>query len=279
MRIKINIYCVISLLLVLSFLLSCVREEVVPYGNNGKSKLVVVGFISPGERINIYVGKSQPFGKNDYQLSDFMEASAMVTISNLHGQQQRLFLNSSGSSIYSCSQLDFPIMAGETYRLHVQSSIGEVIAETLVPKNAAIWKEAKLSGPQAYNYYTFSGSWQANNLGQDVDYGVNIMVPTVNISDRMNEGIAIVNDNYSVKREIFMAQANTINAVLLTRDKAFGAFSRKSDLTLEVIENLNSAGFTDIISGFKGLIPNAGNINGGLGVFGSYLKNVRAIRK
>lgn len=262
------------------FLSSCVREEVIPYDKDGKSKLVVIALISPGERINVYVGRSQPLGKIDYNLSDFNDPSAIVTISNTRGIKQNLSLNTNSLSVFSCAQLDFPIIPGETYTINVRSNLAdEVTAQTTVPKVGAIWKEANLSGPQEYSYYTFSGSWDIVNASSEVNYGVSLTSSGNNLSELINEGITLINGSYSVKKDVYLAQTNFLNAILLTKDKNFGEFSKKTDLTLAIIENLNSAAFTDVISGFKGVVPNAGNIKGGIGVFGSYLKDVRTIVK
>lgn len=95
----------------------------------------------------------------------------------------------------------------------------------------------------------------------------------------INEGINNLDNLYTVKRELYLPNPQSIEVNLLTKDKAFSEFSRKTDLILEVIENLRSAAFGDIISGFKWVLPNAGNINGGIGVFGSYLKNTKTVNK
>lgn len=258
---------------------ACLREEIVPYTNAGKSKIVVLGFITTGDKVNIYVGKSMPFGLPSYSPSDFEVKNAVVNIANENGLAQTLNLASATSSIYFCSQSDFAIMPGKTYTLKVNvPGYNETVASTTVPAIAAKWKTATLS-KQDEIYYLFSGTWNAPQNNADNEFGVSIITPNKNIIDRTNEGITQLNTLYSVKREVFLNNTNSVQAMLLTTDKAFNNFTRKADLTLNVIENLNSAAFTDIISGFKGVIPDAGNIKGGIGVFGSYLKVVKTLNK
>lgn len=267
------------LLLIAIFLTSCVREEIVPYQDKGqKSKLVIYGFLSPGEQITVFIGKSQPFGRSSYDAADFLEPNATVVITDENGRS--LSLSRSTASIYTGPQLDFPIEKGKTYYLKVSApSLEEITAQTTIPEFAAVWKNTTLSGPEDSYYYPFSGTWDAITNTEPINYGVSIALGNNNISDRSNEGITLLNRTYSVKRDVYLPNANSFKAILLTRDKSFGAFSRKADLNLDLIENLNNAAFTDIISGFKGVIPDAGNINNGIGVFGSYLKDVRTINK
>ncbi len=268
-----------ALCLILISLSSCIREEIIPLSRNGQSKIVVIGFLTPAPQIDIYVGRSQPFGKLDYQPIDFTEPNAVVKISNEYGSVKVLNSNSSNPSIYSCSQTDFPIIAGKKYTITVTGDTGTINASTVVPPQVAYWKTAVLSGPQEDLYYTFSGSWEKIAEHNDVDYGVSIKTNGKALDLKTNEGINKVNNLYTVKRDVFLGNSQTIHVTLLTRDPVFSAFSRKTDLTVEVFENLKSSAFSDIISGFKGVIPDAGNISGGIGVFGSYLKDTKILNK
>lgn len=263
-----------------SFLLSCVREEMVPYNKATEVKIVVIGFLTPAADVNIYVGRSQIFGKTSYQFSDFDEPDAVVTITDETGRMQLLKTSPATPSIYSCSQTDFPIVPGKTYSLIVKGANRTVSATTLVPKEAAKWKSAALSGEDVNGYFMLSGSWDAQPDQPNVTYAINVEkgLPR-NFLERINEGINKLGSVYTVKRDVFRPTSNRLDVFLLTQDKSFGNFSRKTDLTLDIYDNLHNSAFRDVISSFKGVIPDAGNINGGIGVFGSYLKDVKKLYK
>lgn len=257
--------------------LGCTREEIVPYNNYAQSRLVVMGFISPGKTIDVYVGKSQPFGKTGYQPADFNEEKAQVTIANQQGQQQTLVLAQSNPSVYIGQQADFPIVAGQTYTLSVSSATGSVQATTTVPASPALWKHLGFAKAEG-NYSLLTGTWAHQNLA-NVDYGVTIQYPGQTIFDGGNQGISWQNGLYHVKLEVYTRNVATINAVLLTRDSAFGQFSKQADLTVDIFENLRGTDITSVISAFKGVMPQAGNIKGGIGIFGSYLKDTRTLNR
>lgn len=155
-----------------------------------------------------------------------------------------------------------------------------VSATTLVPKEAAKWKSATLSDEDVNQYRVLSGSWDAQPNQMDLAYAVNIEVGLRrHSSERVNEGINQLGSEYIIKRDVILMAPNRLDATLLTQDKSFGDFSRKTDLTLDIYDNLHNSAFRDVISSFKGVIPDAGNINGAIGVFGSYLKDVKTLYK
>lgn len=262
--------------LTISVLNSCVREDIIPLKSDStQSKFVIYSFLAPGDSIFVYVGKTQPFGKANYNKSDFKEFAAKVNLSATNGHSIQLKLISIKEPVYACSQKEFPIVKGETYYLKVDADNKlPVNATTTVPLNQAIWLNAHIVD------YRFVGSWvKANNI-IPIDYSVDIFGEQNYSTTNTTEGISVLGDKYSVNREVYF-EDNTVKmkAILITGDKNYSDFSKMNNLTYNITENFSTSSFLDIISGYKGVIPEAGNIENGVGVFGSYLTDVKTLYK
>ena len=255
-------------ILCIAFMASCVREEVISLDvENNSDKLVVLGFLTPGDSIQIYVGRSIPMGSPTI---DSNELNARVFLSADNGEQVELKLEKPNIPIYTCSQMEFPIIEGASYKIEVSASgLQTVTSSTRVPKEKALWTSTVLSQSND-GQGEFIGTWDALADESDVDYGVSVYLKreprNLLIS---NESIIPVFQTYRVQRTVYYG--SNMEAVLITRTKPVGDFSKMAELTIEMSSYYSDAGFFDIISGFKGVIPEESNILGGLGVFGAYL--------
>jgi len=271
-----KIYIPIILFLITSLLNSCVREDVIPFkSGNTHSKLVIYSFLAPGDSVFIYVGKTQPFGQANYNNSDFKELDATVTLSATNGRSIQLKLIENKEPVYACSQKEFAIVKGETYNLLVAAeNKPTVTATTTVPLNPAIWLNAHITD------YRFIGSWKKVSSTIPTGYSVNLVDEQNHSTINTTEGISVIGDEYTVKREVYFEE-NTLKlkAVLITGDKNYSDFNQMNNLTYNITENFSTSSFLDIISGYKGVIPEAGNIVNGVGVFGSYLTDVKTVYK
>lgn len=270
-----------AIFITVCLLSSCVREEIVPFEQeNRPDKLVVYGFLTPADSLFIYVGRTKPFGQLNYTGSDFIELNATATISSIDGRSQQLKLIRSKEPVYACSQQEFPIVKGETYNLQVKAKDAvSVSASTTVPLNKAVWLIARITGSEQLADYRFNGSWNKVDNILPVNYGVNIIYDHPVVVNSTTEGITSLGNQYTVKRDIYFGNSKSIQAALITRDKNYNDFSKANDLTYNITENFSSSSFLDIISGYKGAIPEAGNIMNGAGVFGSYLTDVKRLYK
>jgi|GEM_PF-2835968 len=276
-------------LLVISLLsISCVREDIIPLkSGSDQQKLVVFGFLTPGNSVLIRVGKTQPFGSAEYKAADFHVADAAVTIRNNEGLERQLEPVATQPGLFKLSQTGFPIRPGQTYHLKVRApSLETVTAITTVPAEKAVWRSVSVNGFFDESYggltYELNGSWASVNEGASgVSYGVALIYSydEAKILQYENEGIRPTNDGYVVKRDIYFYNNLVTDVALITRDKHYGEFSRVSELTNEVLNYFDNAEFADIISGFKGVIPQGSNVQNGLGVFGSYLIESRTFHK
>lgn len=277
----------LCVLLISCLLFGCVREDMVeiePMPEN--DKLVVFGLLTPANHVYVQVGKSQSFGSGRYEADKFYVNDAVVTITNDEEKEIRLQLVNDREGLYSASQAEFPIKPGGTYRLKVEAPLRETVtASTMVPPKKAVWKEAGLYGYMNESYggliYQLIGGWNTISNSVDIGYGVAVLYPSVEmkILQHENEGILPQGNEYAIKREVYVANDNSIDAVLITRDRYYNDFSKTAELTVDVLNYYHNAVFADIISGFKGVIPQSGNIENGLGVFGSYLTDSRTLYK
>ena len=270
-----RLYCYFIFALLLFY--GCTREEILDFPkSNVKPQLVAIGFLTPGDSIHIYLGSTVPFGLAK-ELPETYVRNAKVHISEDNGNSIPLTLSSSTLPIYSCSQQDLPIKKGKSYHLHaVAANFQEVKAKTTVPNEKAVWNSAGFT----YNSSSgieFQGSWHPLQDEQEIDYSV-YLYRTKEPSDILfgNEGIIKNKDEYTIKRDIYFN--NDAQAVLMTRTKAMGAFSKMAELNNEVRWSYADAAFYDVISAFKGILPSYSNIENGVGVFGSYLLDVKTFK-
>lgn len=257
---------------------SCVRQEVIDIGGEEtSSKLVVLAYLTPGDSIRVYVSKSIPFG-NPVDPDETGVMNATVILRNGGGTTQQLAPSSPSVPIYTCSQEDFPVVPTQTYHLTVSApDMTTVTAQTTVPEKAAIWKSTSISQTNDGGNQ-FSGSWEALSDEEDIDYGV-FVYRTAEPTDLLfgNESIVPKSGGYTVERVVYTGTGSQIEAALVTRTKMLGQFSKMTELTREMEMYYTDAGFYEIISGFKGVIPQFSNIEGGLGIFGSYLLHTEII--
>lgn len=269
---------ILTLLLGLLVSFSCVRQEIIDIdGEQISPKLVVLAYLTPGDSIRIFVNKSIPFGNlaNPAQ-TDVLDAT--VILKDTEGKTQQLKLSTPSVPIYTCSQEDFPVIQGQTYHLTVSApDMTTVTAETTVPQHPAKWTSASISQTNDGGSQ-FSGSWDAFLDERDIDYGVFLYRPA-EPRDLLfgNESIIPKSGGYTVERVVYTGTGSSLEAALVTRTKRLGNFSKMAELTREMELYYSDAGFYEIISGFKGVIPQFSNIENGLGVFGSYLLHTETI--
>ncbi len=265
---------VISILFVGLLVISCVREEIIHIENIDRPrKLVILGYLTPADSIHIYVGEAIPFG----QLHEGTATLApKVKLLSHSGDSIVMMAHESNKSIYTCSQKDFKIEIGGKYSIEVNAEgFPTASASTTVPSQKAYWKTVTLSQMNDGSG-EFVGTWDALPDENDVDYGVSIYHREEPRDILLgNQFIIPLKNEYRVQRRTYYGDKQL--ATLITSTKAMGNFSKMAELTIEMSMYYSESGFFDVLSGFKGIIPNSNNIHGGLGIFGSYLMHTSSV--
>ena len=269
----------VNIIILFSLCTACVSEDIVDISSKHQPKIFVLGFLSPDNDVEIYLGRTIPFGTIQENPENYKVFDAEVRIQEEGGETYLLKETGDGTPLYRCSKSEFPISAGKTYTLEVNhNDLPTVQANTTVPSAKAHWQNLEISPSEMY-YYMVSGNWEKLPHTDLKQYGVLIEnLDPYRLNKGTSEGIFPTGNLISLKREIFLANGERgLRATLLTKDVHYGAYSNIADLTWNVMEDFSSAGFAEIISGFKGVIPQHSNVENGVGVFGSYLKDTRDI--
>lgn len=269
----------VNLMILILVCTACVREDIVDTSSKHQPKMFVIGFLTPDSAVEIYVGRTIPFGNNKVNPANVNVFDAEVWIREEGGDAYLLKDIGSGMPIYRCSKADFAISAGKTYVLEVNHrDLPNVLAKTTVPAEKAQWKDLNITHSESA-YYTASGNWEKLPHMALKQYGVRIEnLNPYHLYQGTSEGIFPTGNDITLKREIYLANRETrLRATLLTMDIHYGEFSKIADLIWDIKENFTNAGFAEVISGFKGVIPQHSNIAHGAGVFGSYLTDTKVL--
>lgn len=163
------LYCLLPF-----FLFSCdgLRNEVNPDRLNKQAeKLVVVGFISPQESIlAVQVSRSVPVLGQANTIRDVTDAT--VTLSNgarFIALKYAPNYNKQGINLYAATTQDFPIVAGQTYNLTVETPTGQkVTSQCTVPTfSPNPTSELTLDSAVVSNGYRFGADGRQNEYTKE----------------------------------------------------------------------------------------------------------------
>jgi len=264
-----------------SLISSCAVEEYIDIPNTGEQKIVVFSIISPGDSLFVEVNYSTNLNEwTDSQTSRVSDA--IVTLHNEEGKSTALTFDQN-RSIYFGSQENLPIEAGKIYILKIATQKGEtLIATCQVPEASAVWSNlTKTKIVEAgIEFFRINGTW--DGLPESPGYTV-----FIESTDELENGITYsrkyeakyweisrVQNYYSFQR---LLPSNTLvraDFSLITMDSNLHSFNLATIPYKEFID-LNRA---DIINSFKGVYPAYTNIEGGVGVFGAYLRDTLSIK-
>lgn len=280
----------IFFLLVALFLFSsCIKEEVVEYNvDQGNLPVIVIAALSPrSDSIHIYLKKSVQFGKPLKQEDENL-FGANVTITNQSGKSIQLTTKLSSASIYSASAKNFEIHEAETYYLEVTTPEGNKIrANTTVPKQAEPLTRLDSGAYYTYNYtliVPIYGSWKNDTSGnygyrnyyQYVEQGNTQVTNTIDLGQVKYNG-----EFYSFEEELpFFINSDRPLKVdqrydffVVKTDQHLKSYLRISDLFDAIYNSIEDSEALSLLTSYKGVIPQESNIEGGIGVFGSYVKS------
>jgi hypothetical protein len=245
-----------------------------------ESQYVVFSFISPEEK-NIIVDVSQTRPVRKSGLNSGTLSNAFITILNSLGQKAVIpFVDSLNTYVLPASE--YPIKAGETYRIEVAINGKRLTGSCQVPADSVSISEkmyVKLGEASAATggpYYKYTYKWQdiptvvnyyrvdiekQSRYIQDADTIVNTeTVCNTTWSDEGRQGVRFtgVCEDYSDSKDL------EIRIFLLNTDVHYYEYHRR---------RLNYYGDDPFSEPFQQYT----NMEGGLGVFGAYRKTVRSL--
>ncbi len=268
----------IFLLVVAATLTSCekfVTDVDVP---EVKQQLVLFSFVSPEDTaIKAEVWMSKPVFSRNNNKTDEPVKDVTVTITSPSGQSAILPFNESVQAYY-LHQSVFKIEAGKTYKITAVKGDFSLSATTTVPIHVAEvsgYTYQNLGGqntsgnlpyyrhqvkwadlPETKNFYRLNLS-RFNVYNNDTVFN-DVGDVMVNDESRNQQQLSVLFDDYTYTFE-FDSANKTVMAFLLTTDEAYYQYH---------LRRLNYYGEDP----FSEPYPQYNNVNGGLGVFGSYRK-------
>ncbi len=295
---------IVIISLLSSFLmLSCLNESEVEIPSLCQgSKIVVYGVLDPSsDSVKVMITKTFPVNnQGGIDLSDLqVEANVLLMNNEKKNAIEMILINNKGH-IYGCSQSEMDIMPGQTYSLLINAEgYEEISAETNVPEIAAEWKETRLINSKVdmdgfyIDGYSFYGTWQQNICDNRQFVSEYSLVGRYDESDNYIE--RSYNKLYFDFREnnsdyIFESfpfhiykqeetepgdwfQVERIMILISADQHLYNYISYH--LLIEDINNVMDGG--SFLELFRGLAPEFSNIEGGLGVFGSYLNDTAIV--
>lgn len=242
----------------------CERTELSTWSN--EIKPVVFSIITPGRQIQVFVGKTgEESNNNDILFSE----NAIVTISDSLGNTTELRRKSSFSNIFVDKYNIVNLQQGRTYYLKVEISELEITAQTTIPNLKGKILEADCRVPanssnnseSNYGYATLNVSMQLTEPNQ---FGYFLTA-----FDRpVNRGI-LYSNNYFDEYYFLAFDTETFPLHLMTTDMAY----RKFLVSNYTDKSSTTSDINSIISSFGGVQPSYSNIENGVGLFGSFVKD------
>ena len=290
----------------------CVREEVLDdiQSDYFQPQLVVHALLSPGDSILVNVGQSVPLG-DSVQTSKITDAT--VLLSNEQGDTVHLPLVQSDfhKTIYGVSQHELPIRPGATYVLRViQPQLSEVKAQCTLPTVATPLDRVEYmgkesipdddrqmhnvrvswydSGPFLHRVYfvdNYQGVNPENNevieegeyyYGHDPFHGIvqtgYFFTYDYNFASNgvFYPDLYVSGDTEYTGEPVDVSLVHHLTTYLITPDEHMARYQASQDIFARNRDALGSESFIEL---YRGIIPEYTNVEGGLGVFGAYLRS------
>jgi hypothetical protein len=302
----------LSIFFLLLFSVSCIREDIINENlPEFQQKMVVNCLLTPGDSIYAYITKSNPITGGVIKLEDYYVLNASVLIKDSLGNHIELKKTSTTKPVYSASQATFMIKAGQNYLLEAKADgLPSVSAKTTVPDKKLTWSQINsydILIPDEYmstEGVEVNGNWTIPN---GFTNGYLIYIRQTNeilmneiwadhISEQQESSSTIktigdkgvyINQYEKIKYDgiyvtcSFPSNKCTVDSVgkvnfklkkieicLITTDTHLASYNEALEIYSDIWFSKGS-----FLSQYKGIIPEYTNIEGGLGVFGSYLSD------
>jgi hypothetical protein len=263
--------------IILLFLIACLREKEISLEEFYEERPVVYSILNPEEDIHVHVSKTVPFNFLGKEIPVIPDAKVVLTG---YGTEVEIPFHQ-GKGIYFISRDSFNVSPGKSYQLKIFFRDGqEIMATTAVPKTKPVWESigqeiiVRNPGDETSALIRFHFAWQ-NDWKTDGAY----YVFSEDIFQHTRSG-----DYFIIPEET--QQGNIIGAVYTSAYSNFHPFSRasvslvKTSAEMKIFtdyegrlrlinDQLDMGMFWEL---YRGVIPEYTNIDGGYGVFGSYLK-------
>jgi hypothetical protein len=283
------IKCVVFLL----FFNSCYRETVLDIESlNKQPKLVLQGVLTPGDSIQVVLTRAFSV-KETIRVDDGVIENASVSIADFNtGKKVPLRAIGSRKMVYGQSQDSIRILPGHTYKIEANvEGYDGITAETTIPDERTCWSEKYITnsninnGDTEYDEYKFVGEWKS--LSGDDYY-----IVSKNSKYNRYDGITDINSyhyiNYQKSGEIYKIEIEpftlsssifqeSYTVLLLTTDENLYQYMKNYDIMDDRADEDDYTSYDSFIDGFRGILPEHSNVNGGLGVLGSYLKDTAVV--
>lgn len=274
--------------LLLSFqIFQCCMEKTeidIPSLLNEK-KIVVYGVISPGEEIQVFVARTFPACSDRIeQIEDSIYLfDARVLLYNKDWTDS-IYLQLTNDTIpyYSCAGNELQLVEGETYELFVRADgYTPVSASTTIPQKAAMWENDwelvvvsdEIDGDY-FDAYVFKGTWKTPVSDGYQFVSTNFLTEDHFINRSYSFEYSLSNKNVMYESEPTPLWTDWIHIVtLVTADENFYKYAEYYTFYNDLTEDVHYNGDGIYIDLFRGIMPEYTNIEGGYGVFGSYLED------
>ncbi|MDY0198628.1 MAG: DUF4249 domain-containing protein [Tenuifilaceae bacterium] len=273
---------VLGILIMLTGVLSCIDDVDDLNLPKVEPKIVVQSFICPNESIKVMVWQSKPINYNTPAIDDYSDENnvievqnALVVLKNTDGTQEVVIPFVNELRMYTISPAMFEIVMGGTYYLSVSvPGFDEVKASTRVPSYAPILMGVELDTSKTDEW----GDLQAIISGSIVDeassanfYALFAFDFGEYSSGYNNNYLSVYNDlgcdgqniPFRIDFSLSSYSDHRIRLYALTVDKHYYKFHK----SLNTVDDFGDNPFAEAT-------PLYSNIEGGLGVFASYLSTV-----
>lgn len=293
--------------------ISCAREKVLDdiESQYGRPRLVVHALLSPGDSVLVNLGQTLSLG--DTALAGkVVDASVVLRNERGEAVELSLLRTTPQAGVYAVGQNIFPIQANTIYQLTVtHPNFPDVTASCKIPAVATPIREFTYTGksliPDDSNeQYDVVLRWQnSNDLLHRVYFVGSYQQTATGSNSVLDEGITYqgldpfhgilqTGDWYSYQTSffatgVFYPDLDTLadgtilagrivsteityqlDAYLVTPDIHMARYQESQEIFAQNRDALNSSSFIEL---YRGVIPEYTNIEGGLGVFGAYLRS------
>ena len=271
------------------YLCSCTSFEEIDIKQKVELKYAAFSILYPGDSVFVTVKSLSPIGKIIDSTTNNDALIKTVKIYNVTTQTASILSRSINKpQLFYLAQVNFPIIAGNAYRLEVEiQNALTLTAETIVPE--VLYDSITLSNTKPYydvafqNYlFVLNGNFQVPNSSLESKVLIKNYEPKGKVTSSLLSGANVVKSGnlYSFKydgyfRYEYIDPFNSgftdarLGISILSLDQNFKAFSEAYDI-FQNIDDFILKGFgLAPLSGYKGIVPKYSNIKNGYGIFGS----------
>lgn len=271
------------------YLCSCTSFEEINIKQKVDPKYAAFSILYPGDSVFVTVKSLSRIGEIIDSTTSNNALIKTVKIYNLTTQTATVLSRSvNNPQLFNLAQVNFPIIAGNAYRLEVEiQNALTLTAETIVPE--VLFDTITLSNTNPYydvafqNYlFVLNGNWQVPNSSFENKVLVKNYEPKGKVTSSLLSGANVVRSGnfYSFKYDgyfnyEYIDPLNSgftdakLGVSILSLDQNFKVFSEAYDI-FQNIDDFILKGFgLAPLGGFKGVVPKYSNIKNGYGIFGS----------